>query len=116
MSFSLPNIIMGLLGLLLGVWIIVNAFYLNHHVLFLGWVEEKWGPGTGTTAYLFIGLVICLISVFVILGYLDLAGAAFGGSDRGLAGSNSKVQGVPSNNGGGVPVLPKGSGSGRIVD
>ena len=112
MSFSLPNIIMGLIGMALGVAIIVNAFYLNHHVLFLGWVETKWGSGTGTTAYLFIGLLICLISVFVILGYLDLAGSAFGSPEKGLNNGSSKQ--IPSNNS--APVLPRGGGSGRIVD
>lgn len=116
MSFSLPNIIMGLIGLALGVWIIVNAFHLNHHILFLGWVEQKWGPGSGTTAYLFIGLGICLFSVFVILGYLDLAGAAFGGPEKGLGGSGA-LKNTPTNTGGGsVPVLPRGTGNGRIVD
>lgn len=78
MSFSIPNIILGLICIGMGVWLVKDAFHINHHILFLGWVENKYGPGTGTTAYQLLGVGMCLFGVFVTLGYIDLFSNAFG--------------------------------------
>lgn len=74
-NFSIANLIIGILGMVGGVFMMKEAFYLNHRVLFLGWAERKFGPGHGTTAYTFIGLGIIVFSIFVAIGTIDLAGA-----------------------------------------
>ena len=81
--FSIPNVLMGLIGTGIGVWVLVKAFDINHHLLFLGWIEQKYGPGSGTTAYRFLGVGVMIFSMFVMLGYIDLFGAAFGGDFGG---------------------------------
>lgn len=78
MNFSLPNIILGLLGISGGVALIIYAFYINHHILFAGWIENKYGPGTGTTFYRLLGVAFCIFFIFVTLGYIDLFGDALG--------------------------------------
>lgn len=80
MSFSLPNIILGLFALLLGIWVVYKAYDINHHILFAGWAERKWGPGSGTTFYRLLGLVISIFAIFVMLGIIDLFGSAFSGT------------------------------------
>lgn len=55
-----------------GVALVVNAYYLNHHLVFLGWVEQKWGPGTGTLAYKIIGLALILLAALIITGVVDV--------------------------------------------
>jgi hypothetical protein len=77
MAFSLPNIILGLLSAALGLWMVKDAFHINHHILFLGWVERKYGPGMGVTAYQILGVIFILFGFFVGFGFLDLFGAAF---------------------------------------
>jgi hypothetical protein len=77
MSFSLPNLILGLISIAIGVWMVVKAYHINHHILFLGWVERKYGPGMGTTAYQLLGTGFILFGCFVALGFVDLFGAAF---------------------------------------
>ncbi len=103
MSFSLPNIILGLIAIAIGVWMVKDAFHINHHILFLGWVEKKYGPGTGTNAYQIFGIIMCLFGVFVALGYIDLFSNAFGSTP------------APKQN----TILPSGSGrpgGSRIAD
>ncbi len=80
-AITFPNVIIGLIGIAGGVWLIIKAFWLNHHLLFLAWVENKWGPGTGTNFYQFCGAGVCVFSLFVMLGYIDVAGAAFGNAN-----------------------------------
>jgi hypothetical protein len=80
MNFSLPNIILGFISIGIGAWMIKDAFHINHHILFLGWVEKKYGPGTGTNAYQIFGLGMCVFGIFVCLGYIDLFSNAFGSS------------------------------------
>lgn len=77
MSFSIPNIILGIISMTIGVWMVVKAYHINHHILFLGWVERKYGPGTGTNAYQLLGIGFILFGFFVALGFVDLFGAAF---------------------------------------
>jgi hypothetical protein len=80
MNFSLPNLILGLIAFVLGGWIVYAAFDINHHILFAGWAEKKWGPGSGTTFYRFLGLAICIFAIFVMVGIIDLFGSAFSGT------------------------------------
>jgi hypothetical protein len=97
MNFSVPNIILGLIGLALGIWITYSAYNINHHILFAGWVERKFGPGTGTIFYQLLGLAIALFSILVMIGIVDLFGAAFGTSGRSSNQNNQNL--VPSNGG-----------------
>jgi hypothetical protein len=91
MYFSWSNFFLGVIGMALGFWVTKDAFYINHHVLFLGWVEQKWGPGTGTYAYKLFGVAVIIFSMFVAIGQINLFGAAFGTSSN-LAGSQSTTQ------------------------
>lgn len=87
------NIIIGLIIIGFGFYFIIKAFYLNHHFIFLGWAEQKWGPGSGTTAYKVIGLGFCLLGMFTLIGWIDVFGPAFG--NAGLNGSqtiNTQIQ------------------------
>ena len=104
MSFSIPNIILGIFALLLGGWMVYAAYDINHHILFAGWAERKWGPGSGTTFYRLLGLLICIFAIFVTLGIIDLFGSAFSGNT---------TPGTTTNQG-----LTPGTGSGtrRIAD
>lgn len=72
MNFSFSNLVIGIIGVVVGVFLVKDAFYLNHHILFLGWVEQKWGPGMGTTAYKFVGIGLIVFSVLVGLGQINL--------------------------------------------
>lgn len=106
-GFSIPNLIMGLIGFIGGIWMTKEAYYLNHHVLFLGWVEEKWGPGMGTTFYRWAGLCITIFSFFVILGYIDLYSAAFGSDPIGTGSQTSpQTQQAVPNSGGTTRIAP----------
>jgi hypothetical protein len=80
MNFSLPNIILGLIGIVGGFAITYYAYDLNHKVLFLSWAENKWGPGMGTTTYRLLGVGIAFFGFFVFIGIIDLFTLAFGGT------------------------------------
>jgi hypothetical protein len=99
--FSIPNVIFGLIGISGGVAITYYAYYINHHLLFLGWVEQKWGPGMGTTAYRLIGLAVTIFGFFVLIGRIDLFTAAFGGSGS-TPTSSQRVQVQQAPGGGGL--------------
>lgn len=92
MNFSLPNILVGIIGLVAGFMITKEAFFLNHHVLFLGWAEQKWGPGYGTTAYRWIGIAIMVFSMFVILGVVNMFTDSSSVLSNGLNKNNQKMQ------------------------
>jgi uncharacterized membrane protein len=66
------NGFLGLVGIIGGFYTIKESFYINHHILFLGYFERKFGPGQGTTAYKFIGLAILIFSTFVFIGTINL--------------------------------------------
>jgi hypothetical protein len=89
MYFTWSNFIIGILGAALGLWVILQSFYLNHHVLFLSYFERKWGPGMGTTAYKLIGLLLMIFSMFVALGQINLFGSPYG---QGPANSATRSQ------------------------
>ena len=97
---------MGLIGMAIGIYMVVKAYYLNHHLLFLEWAEKKWGPGGGTTAYRMIGLGICLFSIFVMVGWIDLFGMSLGQNSG--AGTNNSESGIRAN--------PTGNTRGRIAE
>lgn len=99
MNFSIPNLILGLLAFALGAWMIYAAFDINHHILFAGWAERKWGPGSGTTFYRFLGLAICLFAIFVMIGVIDLFGTAF---SSGTTTEPTNNQGLTPGSGGGT--------------
>ncbi len=83
------NIIIGLILIGIGFYFIIKAFYLNHHFIFLGWAEQKWGAGSGTTAYKVMGLALCLLGMFTLIGWVDIFGPAFG--NTGLNGNSTNT-------------------------
>ncbi|GAB4143308.1 MAG: hypothetical protein OHK0017_00530 [Patescibacteria group bacterium] len=68
----MSNFIVTVVLVAIGVYFVANAYYLNHHVLFLGWVEQKWGPGSGTLAYKFIGLGLIVLATLIITGVINV--------------------------------------------
>lgn len=84
-NFSFSNIIIGIIGAIAGTLIIKEAFHINHHIYFLDFVERKYGPGSGTTAYRFVGLAICVLSILTMIGLID------------ISGSQKKTQGINLN-------------------
>ena len=78
---SVGNFVIGAILIAIGVWFVVKAYWFNHQVFFLGWAERKWGPGSGTTAYRFIGFGMCVLGMFCGLGIVDIYGTAFGGKN-----------------------------------
>jgi hypothetical protein len=100
--FSIPNLILGIIGISGGIAITYYAYYINHHLLFLGWVEQKWGPGMGTTAYRLIGLAVTIFGFFVLIGRIDLFTAAFGGGGGSSPTSSQRVQVQQAPSGGGL--------------
>ena len=108
-NFSFPNLIVGIIGVILGGWVVKESYYINHHVLFLGWAENKWGPGAGTTFYRLVGAAVCVFAVFVMLGYIDMFGMAFGGNTSSATGQGKSA----------APVFQGGTGGtvkNRIAD
>ena len=89
MNFA--NFFVGLSGLGAGFMIVKEAFYINHHILFLGWAEQKWGPGYGTTAYRWIGLIIMIFSMFVMLGVVNMFMDPSGVLDRNINQNNQNT-------------------------
>jgi hypothetical protein len=79
---SVGNIIIGAILISIGIWFIIKAFWFNHSVFFLGWAEKKWGTGSGTSAYRFIGLGLIVLGMFCIIGIVDIYGTAFGGGKQ----------------------------------
>jgi hypothetical protein len=69
----IANIIIGLIFGAAGAAFIVYAYPLNKKILFLSWVEKKWGMGTGPTAYKMLGLFCIILGVCSIIGWVDLA-------------------------------------------
>jgi hypothetical protein len=70
---SIANIIIGLIFGAAGAAFIVYAYPLNKKILFLSWVEQKWGMGTGPTAYKMLGLFCIILGICSIIGWVDLA-------------------------------------------
>ena len=90
---------MGLIGIGVGTYLIVKAYYLNHQVMFLDWAERKWGPGAGTTAYRIGGLALCILSIFVLTGWIDFVGTTFGqNGNNGQNSTGNQIEAVPTRN------------------
>jgi hypothetical protein len=77
---TIANIIIGLIFGSAGVAFIIYAYPLNKKVLFLSWVEQKWGMGTGPTAYKTLGLFCIILGICSIIGWIDLATPILGKS------------------------------------
>jgi hypothetical protein len=104
MYFSWSNFFVGILGIAIGVYLIKDSFNLNHHVLFLGWVEKKYGPGSGTLAYKLIGLGVIIFSTFVAIGQINFVESAFGGgSTQSTQNTTQTVIQTPANRSGIAP-------------
>lgn len=71
MRFTWNGTIIGTIMIAIGTYLIYDAYNLNHKVLFLGWAERKWGPGSGTLAYKIIGLVLALFAFLIITGLFN---------------------------------------------
>ena len=69
----IANITLGLIFGAAGASFIIYAYPLNKKVLFLSWVEKKWGMGSGPTAYKILGLICIIVGVCSIIGWLDIA-------------------------------------------
>jgi hypothetical protein len=94
MQFTWGGTILGTVLICIGTYLIYDAYNLNHKVIFLGWAEQKWGPGSGTLAYKVIGLVLIMFAFLIITGLfnpfanpLDTLGTGSGGS-RGESTQN----------------------------
>lgn len=72
------SVIIGIIGIVLGLAMIRYSYYLNHQVFFLDFIERKFGSGTGTLAYRFIGLSLCLIGMLVMFGIVNVTKSSFG--------------------------------------
>jgi len=92
--FSATNFIIGIFGLIIGIVLIKEAFTINHHWLFLGWAEQKWGPGSGTLAYRIIGVGILIFSLLVMGGQIDLSGSNLVQDQRASGSGGNTV--IPS--------------------
>jgi hypothetical protein len=70
---DLNTFVIGILGIGIGLLLIVYSYYLNHQVYFLDFIESRFGSGTGTLAYRFIGACICMLSVFIMFGIVKVS-------------------------------------------
>lgn len=98
MNFNIGNIILGSIGIALGILVTKEAYNLNHHFYFLDFVEQKFGGGSGTKAYRIVGILICIFSIFVILGIIDPNARNI--NNINSSNSTKPVQSAPRNNNG----------------
>ena len=71
MHFTWGGTIVGTIMISIGTYLIYDAYHLNHQVLFLGWAERRWGPGSGTLAYKVIGLILAVFAFLIITGLFN---------------------------------------------
>ncbi|NJL96774.1 hypothetical protein HC766_01525 [Candidatus Gracilibacteria bacterium] len=96
---------LGLIGMVGGFFMIKEAYYLNHHIMFLGYFEKKFGPGNGTTAYKLIGLILIVFSLFVFIGAINLFdNSTLQGTE--LNQTPTEISPFPNNNTGGPRIAP----------
>jgi hypothetical protein len=86
----------------IGVGVILNAYYLNSQMLFLGFWEQKFGTGTGTNGYQFFGLLLMILGTFSMIGILDLTANPIAGTTSSNNSSLNVPQISPINSGGGL--------------
>ena len=96
----LANAILGIIGISLGLAMIIKSHYINRHILFLGWAEKKFGRGYGSVTYKAIGFVVIVLSFFVMLGQINLAGSS------GITRQQTTVQPTRSNAPTGIQIAP----------
>jgi hypothetical protein len=77
---TLGGFVVGAVFAASGVGVILNAYYLNSQMLFLGAWERKFGAGTGTNGYQFFGFLMLIIGLFSMMGILDLTANPVGKS------------------------------------
>jgi hypothetical protein len=82
-SLSWSNFFLGGFTIGFGVVITRFAFYIHHNLLPATFIlpssiSSKMDPSFGTTFYRWVGILMALLGFFVMIGYVDLAGAAFG--------------------------------------
>jgi hypothetical protein len=105
----IANVIIGLIFGAVGVAFILYAYPLNKKILFLSWVEQKYGQGTGSTAYKLLGLVLLFAGICAIIGWLDLAKpilGAFEGSPSQSSPSKANPEVRYNNNYRGGDIAP----------
>jgi hypothetical protein len=105
------NIVIGLISGGIGFWLVKEAYYINHQILFVGWAERKWGSGSGTTFYRLFGIGLIIFGVFTLIGKIDVARAAFGDGKK----SESSVVAVDPNTGFVIPPPRPAVQNGRIA-
>jgi hypothetical protein len=76
------NFIFGIIFGVAGFYLLKEAYYINKQILFVGWAERKWGPGSGTSFYQFFGIGLMVFALFVAIGRIDVYNAAFGSGPR----------------------------------
>ena len=87
--WNMINFIFGLIFGGAGFWFVKDAYHINHQILFVGWAERKWGPGSGTTFYTVLGVGLIIFGFFTAIGKVDIATAAFGASQKTQSSSLS---------------------------
>jgi hypothetical protein len=94
MYFSWTNFIIGLMGVVGGVAITINAYHINHHIWYFTWAERHLGGGMGTIAYRWIGVAISIFSALVMIGQINISGqtVSLGGpTNSTTAGQNRSI-------------------------
>jgi len=98
MFFSWSNFFFGLIGLVPSVLLIKYAFYLNHHVYFLDFVERRFGSGTGTLAYRWGGAAAAIFSIFVMFGFVNISDNTRSQGVLNSTQPTNTIPNVPNNN------------------
>jgi hypothetical protein len=96
---TLGGFVVGSIFAAAGVGVVLNAYYLNSQMLFLGWWESKFGQGTGTNGYQFFGILLIILGTFSMLGILDLTANPNNTGNNSTASSSIQFF-SPINNGG----------------
>jgi hypothetical protein len=98
-SLTFGNITATAILVATGTYFVAQAYHLNHHVVFLGWVERKWGPGSGTIAYKIAGLALILLATLIITGVVNVFEDPLQRLDRAQGGGNfDSTQTAPRQN------------------
>jgi hypothetical protein len=105
MNFTFSNFFIGIIGFIIGIGVVSQAYNLNHHLYFLDFIEKKYGSGTGTTAYQMVGIILSLFSVMVMIGLVD-----FTGTTPGL--NKNTTSNIQISN---TVIIPSGGGSGTYI-
>jgi hypothetical protein len=103
MYFTWFNFALGGMGVAFGAWVTIYAYHINHQIWYFSWAERKLGPGMGTIAYRWVGVVLAIFFFLVMIGQINLTGA--GGVQPGSNRINTTTNpGIPS--GSNVQIAP----------